>query len=101
MHKSDNKIINKYCHISILPVFSEISEKKYFNSFVELLRKKNKLLFEHQRSFMANHSKKSAMIEFTNNVYIHLAGKKQQHVGGVFDSLSHFILLDKMEYYGV
>ena len=94
-----------YRPISLLPVFSKIFEKVIYKRMYEYLEK-NKLIYNCQFGFRANHSTNHALISMTEKLKTLLDSK--HIVAGVyidlekaFDTVNHEILCDKLNYYGL
>ena len=60
-------IIINYCPISLLPVFSKIFEKIIYSRMYEFLEL-NKLIYNRQFGFRANHSTNHALISMTESI---------------------------------
>ena len=93
-----------YRPISILPVISKVFERAATNQIVGFLEENN-LLFSGQHAYRKSHSTTTALIESTNYIYRQLDNKN--HVGLVatdlskaFDTLSHDLLLSKLQNMG-
>ena len=94
-----------YHPISLLPVFSKIFEKVIYKRMYEYLEK-NKLIYNCQFGFKANHSTNHALISMTEKLKTLLDSK--HIVAGVyidlekaFDTINHEILCDKLNYCGL
>ena len=97
--------IKNYRPISVLPSFSKFFEKAVFNrllSFLDL----NKTLCDFQYGFRSRHSTFMPLIDMCDRVSKAI-DKKEYSVGvfidlsKAFDTLSHDILLKKLELYGI
>ena len=94
--KGDSKLITNYRPISVLPVISKIFETVICDQldryFVDL---SNNLLCPQQYGFTKNSSTELAALEVIDRLLNQLNKQK------AFDSLCHYILLEKLAYYGV
>ena len=93
-----------YHPISLLPVFSKIFQKIIYSRMYEFLEL-NKLIYNRQFGFRANHSTNHALISITESIKSFL--DSGDFVAGifidlekVFDTVNHQILCDKLNYYG-
>ena len=102
LYKGDNnQLIHNYRPISVLPFFSRILEKnvvKYVLRFLD----DNNILYEYQFGFRKHHSTSHAIITLVERVTKALNTGK--YIVGVFldlkkafDTIDHFILLNKLE----
>ena len=101
----DQKVLNNYRPVSVLPVFSKILEQIMFNRVQSFIDKEN-LLYEHQYGFRKGHNTSMALITLIDKVMTKL--DKGDTVVGVFldlskafDTVDHSILLEKLYRYGI
>ena len=87
-----------YCPISLLPISSKIFEKIIHARIYKFLES-NKLIYNRQFGFRANHSTNHALISMTESIKSYLDNGK--FVAGIFiDTVNHEILCEKLSYYG-
>ena len=93
-----------YRPISLLPIFSKIFEKIIYSRMYEFLES-NKLIYNRQFGFRANHSTNHALISMTESIKSFL--DSGDFVAGIFidlekafDTVNHQILCNKLNYYG-
>ena len=101
----DNQLIHNYRPISVLPLFSNRSEKIVFKYVLRFLDDNN-ILYEYQFGFRKHHSKSHAIITLVERVTKVLDTGK--YIVGVFldlkkafNTVYHCILLNKLETYGI
>ena len=106
LHKKGSKLDHlNYRPISLLSIFSKIYEKLIYSRVYSYLIRKN-LIYEKQFGFRMNHSTNHAIISLTENIRKLL--DHGHYVCGIFidlekafDTVSHDILCQKLEYYGI
>jgi Txe/YoeB family toxin of Txe-Axe toxin-antitoxin module len=102
---SDRSKFSNYRPVSVLPAFSKIFERVFYNRLLEFLTKYD-VLNSNQFGFKKNHPTHMALILLVDKIVDAL--EKGEYVIGVFldfskafDTVNHDILLKKLHYYGV
>ena len=97
--------VRNYSPVSILPVFSKVSERIMYNRVYNHLDSKG-LLYEKQFSFQRNNSIEHAILQLTQDITSSF--EKGEYTLGVFidlskafDTIDHQILINKLHYYGI
>ena len=104
LKKDDPLDCINYRPISLLPIFTKIFEKIIYSRMHEFLEW-NKLIYNRQFGFQANHSTNHALISMTESIKSFL--DSGDFVAGIFidlekafDTVNHQILCNKLNYYG-
>ena len=102
--KNDEFVTGNYGEISLLNVFINIWKTSCVR--VKLFSEKHDILYKYQYGFRTNHSATHALVDVIE--YIYSALDDGNYVIGVyvdfkkaFDSVSHDILLQKLQHYGI
>ena len=106
IHKGDSKMLcSNYRPMSILPIFSKILEKLMYKRLTSFIDKYD-LLHEHQYGFQKKKGTEHAILVLNFNI-IKTIGKKEKactiflDFAKAFDMVSHKILPNKLEHFGI
>ena len=98
----DKDLYSNYRPVSLLPQFSNILEKLFYNRLIAFI-KSNSILYSGQYGFRANHSTSLALIELFERISMNLDANLI--TAGVFidlkkafDTIDHNILIKKLSH---
>ena len=108
IHKSGNRQdINNFRPISLLPAFSKLLEKLMYTRIIDYIER-NEILYKHQYGFRKGHSSIHPIIQFLNKVADVNNKLNPELTMGIyidlrkaFDTISHNILVNKLNKYGI
>ena len=97
----DPTLFSYYRPISILPAFSKLFEKVMYNRLINFLNLHN-ILYSKQFGFRNNHSTALALIDLINNISSAIdRNETTLGVSKAFDIITHEILCQKLQHYGI
>ena len=99
--------LSNYRPISLLPAFSKLLEKIMYNRLLSFINKHN-ILYKHQYGFRKNHTTIHPLIHFLSHIANVNNKSKPELTMGIFidlkkafDTISHPLLLLKLNKYGI
>ena len=108
IHKSgDPASLNQYRPISLLPVFSKLTEKLMYNQIMSFIERNN-ILYKHQYGFRKKHTTTHPILHLLNHIadctnkpHPELTMAIFIDLKKAFDTISHDILVQKLYKYGI
>ena len=108
IHKAGEKSeFNNFRPISLLPIFSKILERLVYTRIITFIES-NKYFYQHQYGFRKGHCTIHPIVQFLNEIHTAKENRPPKVPMGIFidlskafDTISHEILLYKLEHMGI